>query len=172
MAIQQRKYCVPAEIPVSSARKKMWWQDQSDPVKPYVIDLRRDPCGCSQNFKLRQTGYAENQGPTHFCPGCRWAFWPVKISPTASQITEIKKTIPEATNESLSYIKMCNKPPLKWGTSHKNIMIDQLGGKSMVFLTSDIRAYWVNLYCEKYPTTVIAKYRRKLQEKRDNMQSY
>jgi len=165
---------VPAEIPVSSARKKMWWQDQSDYVKPYVIDRRRDPCDCSQDFELAQTGCSDSQGPTHYCPGCRWAFWPITIKPTASQLKEIQKTNPSATVDNMTYVKLCNKPPLKWGATHKNIMIDQLGGGkfSPYFLTAELKEYWLDLYCKKYPSTAIAKHRKKLQEARENKTTY
>ena len=113
---------------IDLSRKKLWWQDQNDPVKPWVVDNKRDPCDCSQGFYLAVSGYSDKQGPTHYCPGCRWGFWPVLFKPTAAQVNEAKKTDPKASEATMSYMKMCNKPGPKWGTSPENLMIDQLGG--------------------------------------------
>jgi len=134
---------------------KQWWQGP-DIVKPFVPNYHRDPCDCSQEFQLEVTGMSQKQGPTHYCPGCRWAFWPIEMKPTAEQLTEIKKIDPKATVESMTYIKMRNKPPPGWGSSPETVMIDQLG-KGQPFLTQALQRYWTKKYAEKYPNSEIGK---------------
>lgn len=150
------------------AREKMWWQDKNDVIKPWVINHHRDPCDCSQNFHLAVTGMSEKQGPTHYCPGCRWAFWPVEMKPTANQISLAKKTYPEACEANMKYTKMRNQPGIKWGATPETAMIDQLG-KEPTFLTKALKIYWLNKYCDKYPSSDAAKRRaeRIVKEKGD-----
>ncbi len=144
---------------------KQWWQSKDDPVKPYIIDPRREPCDCSQGFKLAVSGYSDKQGPTHYCPGCRWAFWPVIIKPTAAQLVDIRKTHPKIKEDDLKYTKLCNKPAATWGGSPASVMIDHLGGKMPTFLTAALRAYWDKKWCEKYPNTERGKkYKQKLMD--------
>lgn len=148
------------------ARTKMWWQDPNDVIKPWVINLHRDPCDCSQHFHLRVTGMSEKQGPTHYCPGCRWAFWPVELKPNANQISHAKKTYPDACEANMKYIKMRNRPGLKWGSSPETAMIDQLG-KGLSFLTEQLKKYWSDKYCNKYPNSDLAKRRAELKAEED-----
>lgn len=144
---------------------KQWWQDQKKPVKPWIIDKNRDPCNDSQWAKLRQTGYSEKQGPTYYCPICRWAFWPVKMIPSTEQVNYEKLTNPNATSENMSYIKLCNKPPRIQGQKPEYTMMMQLGKLSPDFLTEELKEYWLDKYCEKYPSTEIAIRRKKYKEK-------
>lgn len=132
---------------------KQWWQSKDDPVKPWKIGPFKDPCDCSQGLPLAVSGLSEKQGPTHYCPVCRWAFWPIEMKPTAAQINYEKKTNPDAKAENMSYIRMCNKPSVTWGSSSETKMIDQLGGQLPQFLTVQLREYWNRKYCEKYPST-------------------
>ena len=147
------------------ARQKMWWQSKEEEVKPWIIDPRRDPCDCSQGFKLAVSGYSEKQGPTHYCPCCRWGFWPVIMKPTAAQVKEIQKTHPDLKEADLTYTKLRNKPAATWGGSPETVMIDHLGGKLPTFLTVALRRYWNKKWCEKYPNTERGKaYRQKIMD--------
>ena len=139
---------------------KQWWQSDKKTVKPWVIDLRRDPCDDSQWAPLRQSGYSKKQGPTHYCPICRWAFWPVKFTPTISQVEYQKLTDPNASIDSMSYIKMCNKPSPRYGQTVEYTMMQQLANLSPDFLTHEIKEYWQDKYCKKYPSTELAKRRK------------
>ena len=135
------------------ARKKMWWQDQNDFVKPFVVNPHRDPCDCSQGLPLRITGYSEKQGPEYYCPVCRWAFWVVLQKPTADQVKFEKRFNPDASEKTMSYYRLCNKPGVKWGSTPETVMIDQLGRMLPTFLTVQLKRYWNRKYCEKYPST-------------------
>jgi hypothetical protein len=143
------------------ARTKIWWQDPNDVIAPWVINLHRDPCDCSQGFHLKVTGMSEKQGPTHYCPCCRWAFWPVEMKPSADQINLAKKTDPEACEANMKYIKMRNKPGALWGSAGETRMVDQLG-KGHTFLTVKLNEYWNKKYCKKYPSSELAKRRAAL----------
>jgi hypothetical protein len=147
------------------ARKKMWWQDPNPLVKPWIINLHRDPCNCNQGFHLRLTGMSKKQGPTHYCPGCRWAFWPVEMKPSYAQVRLAQKTRHDASGENMKYIKMRNKPSADGSQTLRYKMIDQLG-PSPLFLTDDLKKYWRKKYCDKYPNSDIAK-RQAKKEKED-----
>lgn len=137
---------------------KMWWQDQRPQIKPWVVDKHRDPCDCSQYVPLRVTGISMEQGPTHYCPVCKWAFWSVIQRPTAAQLGYEQRTNPKASVESMSYIKLCNKPKAAAKTT-KTIMIEQLGGHMPTFLTEALKEYWINEFCKLFPNSWIAKSR-------------
>jgi hypothetical protein len=146
----------------------MWTNKK--PVKPWKFNTRREECECSQYAPLRITGMAEKQGPTHYCPICRWAFWPILHKPSADQISLMKQKYPEANEQNMSYIKMCNKPePPTYSRSStkKHAMIDQLGKDRPYFLTERLRKYWLALYCKKYPESDIAKHVKELQKEKE-----
>lgn len=149
---------------------KMWWQDQRKQVKPWVIDRRRDPCDCSQGAKLRQTGYSEHQGPTHYCPVCRWAFWPIVMKPTAAQVDQEKRSNPNATYESMTYIKLYNRPGKNWTNAVKNKMTDQMVKLMPSFLTESMKEHFIKLYCKRYPNSKIASERKRREEEKEDQQ--
>jgi len=139
---------------------KMWTNKKR--VKPWKFNTRREECECSQHAPLRISGMSEKQGPTHYCPICRWAFWPILQKPSADQIALMKETYPDANEANMSYTRMCNKPALSSYNStmpRKTIMIDQLGKMLPSFLTNTLRKYWLRLYCEEYPNSVMAQNR-------------
>jgi hypothetical protein len=136
------------------------------PFKKWKIDLRREPC-CNQWRSLVVSGFSEKQGPTHYCPVCRWAFWPVNQQPSQRQLDDWKLDYPSATLESVSYIKLCNKPSIQVSRTVKTIMIDQLGGSNPSFLTRSLKEYWVTKYCEKYPNSTLAKNMEEFKKKEE-----
>jgi hypothetical protein len=137
------------------------------PFEKWKIDPRREPC-CSQWRPLIQSGFSEVQGPTHYCPVCRWAFWPVTQQPSQRQLDDLKLDYPSATLESVSYIKLCTKPPIEVGRTVETTMIDQLGGSlNPSFLTRSLKEYWVTKYCEKYPDSIIAKNMKEFKKKEE-----
>lgn len=141
----------------------MVWSSKK-PIKPWVIDFRRDPCDCSQQLPLSVSGYSEKQGPTHFCPVCRWGFWTVEMKPSADQIALAKLDHPEACEANMKYFKLRNKPNPKWGSTAETLMIDQYGKLEPQFLTVKLRKYWLNKYCDKYPNSEKATRRAKRQQ--------
>jgi hypothetical protein len=143
----------------------MWTNKK--PVKKWKLDTNREKCNCSQYALLMVSGYSEKQGPTHYCPVCRWAFWPVMQKPTANQINLMKKDDPEACEANMKYIKMCNKPDQSYGKTSKNIMIEQFGRLIPYFLTDSLKEYWINLYCEKFPNCDMAKEREKIKKEKE-----
>lgn len=142
----------------------MAWSGLKKPVKPWVIDLQRDPCDCSQKLPLSISGYSEKQGPTHYCPVCRWCFWTVEMKPSADQISLAKKDHPEACEANMKYMKLRNKPNAKWGSTSETLMLDQIGKLNPSFLTVKLREYWAKKYCEKYPNSDRAKARARMKE--------
>lgn len=139
----------------------MAWSGLTKKVTPFEYNYQRDPCDCSQHFTLAITGLSEKQGPTHYCPGCRWAFWVVEVKPTADQISLAKKDDPQITEANMKYTKLANKPIPKWGSSSETMMIDQLGKLGSSFLTKALQNYWADKYCDKYPNSDFAKARNK-----------
>lgn len=133
-------------------------------VEPWTYDWKRDPCDCSQSFKLAVTGMSEKQGPTHYCPGCRWAFWTIEMKPSADQIALAKKDDPKACEASMKYTKLRTKPVPTGGTTPENLMIDQLGKHGLTFLTTALNQYWAVKYCEKYPNSERAKALKQMEE--------
>jgi hypothetical protein len=151
---------------------KLWWQDPKPAVKPWKIDKKRDPCACSLRSPLRVSGYSETQGPTHYCPFCRWGFWKVIMKPTSAQVDYERITNYSASLESMTYEKFRNKPEAPKGKDPKDVMIDQLGGLLPYYLTAELKEYWDAKYCEKYPNSVraIARKKREEEKKKDNQQ--
>lgn len=144
----------------------MAWSGLKKVVKPFEYNYLRDPCDCSQHFKLAITGLSEKQGPTHYCPGCRWAFWVVEVKPTADQISLAKKDDLKSSEATMKYTRLANKPIPKWNSSPETMMIDQLGKLGHTFLTKALRNYWLDKYCDKYPNTNIAKARAKYKKEK------
>ena len=136
------------------------------------MDPRREPCDCSQWRPLVQSGYSEQQGPTHYCPVCRWAFWSIIKQPSQAQLDDLKKDNPHLTLKDVSYIKLCNKPPIEIGRTIKTTMIDQLGGLLPTFLTASLREYWLNKYCEKYPSSKLAENVKRLKKREERRLHY
>jgi hypothetical protein len=143
---------------------KQWWQSKNEPIKPWVIRTGRDSCGDSQWVKLQVSGLSEKQGPTHFCPICRWGFWPVKFIPNTAQVKHAMLTNPKATTQNMSYIRMCNKPKPPYNQSVEYAMIIQLGKCGPSFLTEKLKEYWLDKYCTKFPSTERAIQRKKYKQ--------
>lgn len=143
---------------------KQWWQGNKKPVKPWVIEIGRDPCDDSQWAPLCQSGLSEKQGPTHYCPICRWAFWPVKMFPTTEQVNYARLSDPSASMASMTYTKMCNKPKPQNGNTSEYIMMLQLAKLSPDFLSEELKEYWGNKYCEIFPSTELCKCRKARKE--------
>jgi len=151
---------------------KMWTNKKR--VKPWKFNTRREECECSQYAPLRISGMSEKQGPTHYCPVCRWAFWPILQKPSADQIALMKETYPDANEANMSYTRMCNKPGLSAYNSSftkKEIMIDQIGMSLPYFLTERLRKYWLDQYCEKYPKSKMAERREELRKEKERRYS-
>jgi len=142
----------------------MVWKKKK-PIKEWTFDTKREPCDCSQTAPLRISGYSEKQGPTHFCPICRWGFWPVLIKPSKEQVVLFQISYPEANEKNMSYMKMCNKPAQgQYGKSTDDIMLDQMGKLMPDFLTEGLKEYWIEKYCAKYPNGNICINRAKRKE--------
>jgi len=144
----------------------MTWTKKK-PIEPFEYNWKRDPCDCSQDFILAVSGYSEKQGPTHFCPGCRWAFWTVEMKPTADQISLAKKDDPKACEASMKYLRLANKPLPKWGSTTETMMIDQIGKLQPSFMMKKDLEHFIKKYCEKYPSSELAKTRAKAKEERE-----
>jgi len=137
------------------------------PIEPWVINPKPDPCDCSQDAKLRVSGYSEKQGPTHFCPVCRWAFWPWEMKPSADQINLMKKTYPEACEANMKYTKLRTSAQPKWGSTSDVATIDQVGKLQPDFMMAKDLEHFNKKYCEKYPSSEMAKRRAEAKEAKE-----
>jgi hypothetical protein len=143
------------------------WSSKPRP-EPWKVQKVRDYC-CCQHFKLVESGNSDpSKGPTHYCPGCHYAFWLREIKPTAAQHEEYKKTHPGVSSTDMWYRQYKKTPDGVWGATAKTKMIDQLGGPNQpTFLLEADARYWRDLYCDKYPNSELGKARtqRRLEKK-------
>lgn len=137
------------------------------PIEPWVINTNHDPCDCSQDAKLRVSGYSKKQGPTHYCPVCRWAFWPWEMKPSADQINLMKKTYPEACEANMKYKKLRTSAPPGFSSTSEAETILQVGKLQPDFmLAKDLENFNIK-YCEKYPSSEMAKRRAEAKEEKN-----
>lgn len=137
------------------------------PIVPWVINPKHDPCDCSQDAKLRISGYSEKQGPTHYCPVCRWAFWPWEMKPSADQINLMKKTYPDACEANMKHTRLRTSAQPKWGSTSEIATVDQVGKLQPDFMMAKDLEYFNVKYCEKYPSSDMAKRRAAEKEEKE-----
>ena len=111
--------------------------------------------GCSQHRRLKQTGFGEKQGCTHYCIICGWGYWTHIIKPTAEQIQEAQKLYPKLksgeVSAGLTREVLKPVPEGELGKGAEKVMIEHLGGFQPFWLNEELKKVWREKYYILFP---------------------
>ena len=87
--------------------------------------------------------------------------------PSADQINLMKKTYPEACEANMKYTKLRTSAQPKWGATSDSATIDQVGKLQPDFMMAKDLEHFNKKYCEKYPSSEMAKRRAEAKEAKE-----
>lgn len=111
---------------------------------------------CAQHPELYLTGGSPQQGPTHHCRICGYAYWTHEVKPSEDEVKAAEIAAPKYTEAQLRLALtrevLKPMPPGEWGKGAEKRMIEQLGGPNQPYWLQDKKKkYWTQKYKELYP---------------------
>jgi len=111
---------------------------------------------CAQHPELYITGNSPQQGPTHYCRVCSYAYWTHVEAPDIEEVKAVEKAYPKYTRDRITEALTRNvikpMPPGEWGKGAEKRMVEQLGGPDQPYwLHNKKKIYWRKEYEKLYP---------------------